>query len=75
MTGGGVLAVAKKKTASEMKTTPVKIDTGLVRKAKTIAEDKGLSLSDYLSETIRGPIERDWTKVLKKIVESEQSEK
>ena len=68
--GIGATAVAKEKK-SPLKTTPVKIETGLVRKAKTIAEDKGMDLSDYLSGVIRGSIERDWTKVLKKIVESE----
>jgi hypothetical protein len=66
----GVMAVAKEKK-SPLKTTPVRIDTGLVRKAKTIAEDKGIDLSDYISGVIRGPIERDWTKILKKIVDSE----
>jgi hypothetical protein len=67
--GTGAAVMAKKK--SPLKTTPVKIDTGLVRKAKTIAEDKGIDLSAYLSEVVRGAIERDWAKVLKKIVESE----
>ena len=63
--------MAKEKKPT-LKTTPVKIETGLVRKAKTIAEDKGIDLSDYLSGIVRGSIERDWTKVLKKIVESDQ---
>jgi hypothetical protein len=66
----GVMDVAKPK-ATGLKTTPVKIETGLVRKARTIAEDKGIDLSEYLSGVVRGAIERDWTKVLKKIVESE----
>lgn len=63
-----------RKKGTALKTTPVKIETGLVRKAKTIAEDKGIDLSDYLSGVVRGAIERDWTKVLKKIVESEGGE-
>jgi hypothetical protein len=70
----GVLVVAKEKKAP-LKTTPVKIDTGLVRKAKTIAEDKGVDLSDYLSGVVRGAIDRDWTKVLKKIVEAAEGGK
>jgi hypothetical protein len=64
--------VAKKKGESELKTTPVKIETGLVRKAKTIAEDKGVDLSDYLSGLIRGAIARDWDKIVKRIVEAEE---
>jgi hypothetical protein len=68
---GGALAVAKEKKAG-FRTTPVKIDTGLVRKARTIAEDKGVDLSEYLSAVIRTQIERDWTKILKKIVDAEE---
>ena len=68
--GGGVAAMAKAKGAG-LKTTPVKLETGLVRKARTIAEDKGLDLSEYLSGVVRGAIDRDWTRVLKKIVEAE----
>jgi hypothetical protein len=71
-TGGGVLDVANQKGKSELKTTPVKIDVRLARKAKTIAEDKGIPLSDYLSSIIQGQIDRDWGKVLKKIVEVEE---
>jgi hypothetical protein len=88
MFDGGAATMAKKKTIdvgkslesrarssrAGLKTTPVKIETGLVRKAKTIAEDKGIDLSEYLSDAVRGAIERDWTKVLKKIVESEGGE-
>jgi len=70
----GVPSVAKKKEGSGFKTTPVKIETALVRKARTIAEDKGVDLSDYLSGLIRGSIDRDWTKILKRIAESEESQ-
>ncbi len=73
-TGGGVLDVAKQKGKSELKTTPVKIDVRLARKAKTIAEDKGIPLSDYLSGIIQGQIDRDWGKVLKKIVQVEEGD-
>ena len=73
MVSAGVLDVAKKKEGAGLKTTPVKIETGLARKARTIAEDKGIDLSDYLSGLIRGAIDRDWTKILKKIAESEET--
>ena len=67
----GALVVAKKKGGPE-KTRVVKIDAGVVRKAKTIAEDKGIDLSAYLSDVLRVAIERDWNKVLKKLVDSEE---
>lgn len=72
--GGGVLDVAKQRGKSELKTTPVKIDVRLARKAKTIAEDKGIPLSEYLSGIIQGSIDRDWAKVLKKIAQVEEGE-
>jgi hypothetical protein len=70
----GVFDVAKGKDGPAFKTTPVKIETALVRKAKTIAEDKGIDLSDYLSGLIRGSIERDWTKILRKIANADLEE-
>jgi hypothetical protein len=69
------IVVAKEASGSARRTTPVKIETGLVRKAKTIAEEKGVDLSDYLSGVIRAPIERDWTRILKKIVEAEEGDR
>jgi hypothetical protein len=65
----GAMIVAK-----DRKTTPVKVDVGLVRKAKRIAEDKEMDLSEYVSGLLRGAIERDWKKILRKIVEEEGGE-
>lgn len=59
--------MARKK--SEPKLSVVKIDATLARKAKTIAEDKGIPLSTYLSGGIEAMVARDWPKVLKKLVE------
>lgn len=60
--------MAKKKT--ELKLTAVKIDASLARKAKTIAEDRGVPLSTYLSGAIEAAVAKDWPKILKKIVEA-----
>jgi hypothetical protein len=73
--GPGASTVGRKKSGLGPKTTSVKIDTRLIRKAKTIAEDKGLDLAEYLSDAVRVAVDRDWTKVLKKIVEAEGGEK
>jgi hypothetical protein len=59
--------MARKK--AEPKTSVVKIASDLARKAKTISADRGISLSEYLSEAIRVAVERDWPKILKKMVE------
>jgi len=61
--------MAKKKP--ELKLSVVKIDSTLARKAKTIAEDRGIPVSTYLSSVIELAIAKDWPKILKKIVEAE----
>lgn len=61
---------AKKKAGP--KTSPAKIDAGLVRKARAVADDRGVDLSEYLTGLVRSPVERDFAKVVKKIAESEE---
>jgi hypothetical protein len=63
------------KTERVKKTSVAKIETGLLRKAKTIADDKGVDLSDYLSDVLRPALERDWGKILKKLVDMEERPK
>jgi hypothetical protein len=48
--------VAKK---PEMKLSVVKIETTLAHRAKTIADDRGIPVSTYLSEMIRSGVARD----------------
>jgi hypothetical protein len=47
----------------------VKISRDLAAKAKLIAESKGIPVAEYLSELLRGPVERDWPKAVKTIEE------
>jgi hypothetical protein len=70
-TEGAVMA-RKKSEQPAGKTTPVKIDTALVRRAKLIAGDRGLTLSGYLSDVIRSAVDRDWAKFARKAVEAEE---
>lgn len=42
-----------------------KIARDLVRKAKFIADTKGISIAEYLSDKLRPIIERDWLVALK----------
>jgi hypothetical protein len=53
----------------DLKLSVVKIETTLARKAKTIAEDKGIPLSTYLSRAIAAVVAKDWPKVLRKLVD------
>lgn len=50
----------------------VKIAKDLAVKAKVIAESKDISLAEYLSGLLRGPIEKDWPKAIKKLDTSGQ---
>jgi hypothetical protein len=60
--------VAKKQGDQADKTTPVRIDSGLIIKAKIAAEDKGVDLAEYLSTVLKVPVERDWARARKKIL-------
>jgi hypothetical protein len=62
-------AMAKKKPV--LKTSVVKIDSGLARKAKLIAADKGVPVSEYLSSAIQAAVVKDWPRVLKTMGEAE----
>ena len=71
--GSGVMA-KKKPEKPEMKLSVVKINTTLARKARTIAQDRGVPLSTYLSSLIEVGVARDWPKILKTIAEVEEDE-
>jgi len=45
----------------------VKIDRTLADKAKLVASRKGLTLAGYLTELVRGPIEKDFSKAVKEL--------
>ena len=61
--------MAKKKATggTEPPTKAVKINRALAAKAEMIATDKGVNLSEYLSDAIRTQIDRDWAKMVKKV--------
>lgn len=44
-----------------------KIDRGVLMKAKIVASAKKMTLAEYLTETLQAHVERDWTKVIRKI--------
>lgn len=61
--------MAKKKSSAggEPPTKAVKIDRALAAKAQMIATDRGLSLADYISETLRTSVEKDWAKLVRRM--------
>jgi hypothetical protein len=50
----------------------VRIERGLLRKAKLIADDRGVDLSDYLTTILKPAVARDWAKFAKKMIEEEE---
>jgi hypothetical protein len=57
----------KKTEGNEPPTKAVKIDRALAGKAQMIATDKGVSLADYISDAVRGVVEKDWGKMIRRV--------
>jgi len=70
----GTMIMAKKKSGGGRKTLPVRIDAHVVRRAQNVAKDRGVPLSDYVTEILKAAVERDWNKILRRLV-SEEDEK
>jgi hypothetical protein len=45
----------------------VKLDMIIVGKAQMVAKARGTSLAEYLSEIIRGPVDRDFLGIMKQM--------
>jgi hypothetical protein len=73
MAKGATIVARKKAPAREVaaRTSAIKVDTGIVRKARTIAEDKGIDLSEYVSDVLRVAIARDWDRIMRRVMEQE----
>jgi hypothetical protein len=56
----------RKKSEQGLKLGAVKVDRDIITKAKLIAADKGEPLAGYLSGILRGTVEKDWGKVVRK---------
>jgi hypothetical protein len=65
----------RKKSEHGLKLAAVKVDRDIVTKAKLIAADKGEPLAGYLSGILRGTVEKDWAKVVRKAGTEEGGEK
>jgi hypothetical protein len=63
------LPMARKKRASEEipPTVPVRIERSIAAKAKIVASDRGLDLAAYISDSLRLIVERDWSRIVKRI--------
>jgi hypothetical protein len=68
--------MARKKRASEENppTVPIKVDRSIASKAKIVASDRGIDVSAYVSEILRAIVDRDWSKIVKRIDATEAGE-
>lgn len=65
-------ALGRKK--SGRKTSAVKIDASIAMKAARVAEDRGIPVSEYLTEMVRDRVEREWLKIVKRADELERKD-
>ena len=65
----GTITVGRKKADSEDKFLVVKIDRGIGMKARILAANRGVSMADFLSDTLKGPVEKEWWRMINKAVE------
>jgi hypothetical protein len=66
MTTAEMTMAKKKPGGSEPPTKAVKVDRALAAKAQMIATDRGVSLADYISDALRGMVEKDWAKMVRR---------
>ena len=62
---GGARPGAGRPKTSERDDVSVKVDRAAIAKARYVAEVRGVHLAEYLTETIIGPVERDFAEVTK----------
>jgi len=62
-------AVPRKKSGRSTK--PVRVESSIAAKAEKIAIDRGVDVSEYVSEVLRGPVERDWLRLVKRAADAE----
>jgi hypothetical protein len=68
------LPVSKKRSESRRFNTLVRLDDGLVERAKKVAALRGITLGDYLTDTLRPIVDRDLSKEAKKLAKEEGPE-
>jgi hypothetical protein len=66
MAGGAAGAMAKKKSGEELKLVAVKIERDIMTRARMIAAERGLPLASYLSDSLRGVVDRDWANMVRR---------
>lgn len=71
----GVASIARgRPKRSQRRDVSVKIDEEVVQKAKHVALTKRITLAEYLTELLRGPVEKDFAKAVKLLTSREEQD-
>ncbi len=60
---------------SENKTQAVRIDASVAMKAARVAEDRGVPLSQFLTELVKDRVEREWLKIVQRAADLERDDR
>lgn len=60
-------AIAERVKQVARNDTAVKIETDIVRQARTIADRRRITVAEYLSEILRTPVARDYRQVVQEM--------
>jgi hypothetical protein len=66
----GAEAVAKRRgrpKSSERDDVTVRLDRLIARRAKAVADYRGITLAEFLSELARGPVDREFAKMVREM--------
>lgn len=63
------MAVKKRAEKGKRDDVAVKVDRSLVDKAKLVASRRKITMAEYLSDLIRTPVERDFSKTVREMGE------
>ena len=64
---GGTRKGAGRPKSVERKDASVRIDRAVLGKIQWLAKDKGVTVSEYLTDLVRGPVEREFVRRSKKL--------
>lgn len=67
---GGTRKGSGRPKTSERKDGTARIDLQILGQAQMIAKRRKISLAEYLSDLLRGPVDRDFLKAMKELQES-----
>jgi hypothetical protein len=67
-----VMAKAKgRPKTSQRNDATAKVDKGILKKAKFVADSRDIPLAEYLSDVLRAPVDRDFAKAARQASEGE----